>query len=78
MLSTIKLIKEKVMSKYVLINVQGIHDITTKVFDDDVKLYEYLEDFFEDEDEYTPDDLMPYGEVNLDYQTLKVILIEEK
>ena len=65
------------MSKYVLINVQGIHDVTTKAFDDDVKLYEYLEDFFEG-DEYTPDDLMPYGEVRLDYQTLKVILIEEK
>lgn len=78
MLSTIKLIKEKVMSKYVLVNVQGVHDVTTKVFDDDVKLYEYLEDFFEDDDEYTPDDLMPYGEVNLDNQTLKVILIEEK
>ena len=66
------------MSKYVFINVQGVHDVTTKVFDDDVKLYEYLEDFFEDDDEYTPDDLMPYGEVKLDYQTLKVILIEEK
>ena len=66
------------MSKYVLVNVQGVHDVTTKVFDDDVKLYEYLEDFFEDDDEYTPDDLMPYGEVNLDNQTLKVILIEEK
>ena len=66
------------MSKYVFINVQGVHDVTTKVFDNDVKLYEYLEDFFEDEDEYTPDDLMPNGEVNLDYQTLKVILIEEK
>ena len=78
MLSTIKLIKEKVMSKYVLVNVQGVHDVTTKVFDDDVKLYEYLDAFFEHTDEYTPDDLMPCGEVNLDYQTLKVILIEEK
>ena len=66
------------MSTYVFINVQGVHDVTTKVFDDDVKLYEYLKDFFEDEDEYTPDDLIPHGEVNLDYQTLKVILIEEK
>ena len=66
------------MSKYVFINVQGVHDVITEVFDDDVKLYEYLEDFFEDDDEYTPDDLMPYGEVKLDYQTLKVILIEEK
>ena len=65
------------MSKYVLVNVQGVHDVTTKVFDDDVKLYEYLEDFFEDDDEYTPDDLMPNGEVRLDNQTLKVILIEE-
>ena len=66
------------MSKYVFINVQGVHDVITEVFDDDVKLYEYLKDFFEDEDEYTPDDLMPCGEVRLDYQTLKVILIEEK
>lgn len=66
------------MSKYVLVNVQGVHDVTTKVFDNDVKLYEYLEDFFEDDDEYTPDDLMPNGEVRLDNQTLKVILIEEK
>lgn len=65
------------MSKYVLVNVQGVHDVTTKLFDDDVKLYEYLEDFFED-DEYTPDDLIPNGEVHLDNQTLKVILIEEK
>ena len=65
------------MSKYVFINVQGIHDVTTKVFDDDVKLYEYLKDFFEDDDEYTPDDLIPNGEVRLDNQTLKVVLIEE-
>ena len=65
------------MSKYVLVNVQGVHDVTTKVFDNDVKLYEYLEDFFEDDDEYTPDDLMPSGEVRLDNQTLKVILIKE-
>ena len=65
------------MSKYVLVNVQGIHDVITKVFDDDVLLYEYLKDFFEDDDEYTPDDLMPSGEVRLDNQTLKVILIEE-
>ncbi len=65
------------MSKYVFINVQGVHDVITEVFDNDVKLYEYLEDFFEDDDEYTPDDLMPYGEVCLDYQTLKVVLIEE-
>ena len=65
------------MSKYVLVNVQGVHDVTTKVFDNDVKLYEYLEDFFEDDLNYSPDDLMPYGEVWLDNQTLKVILIEE-
>ena len=66
------------MSKYVFINVQGVHDVITEVFDDDVKLYEYLKDFFEDDDEYTPDDLMPCGEVWLSNQTLKVILIEEK
>ena len=65
------------MSKYVLVNVQGVHDVITKVFDDDALLYEYLEDFFEHTDEYTPDDLMPCGEVRLDYQTLKVVLIEE-
>lgn len=64
------------MSKYVLINVQGISDITTKVFDDDTKLYEHLEDFFEDSNEYSPDDLMPCGEVNLDYQTLIVVEVE--
>ena len=63
------------MSKYVLINVQGLHDITTKVFDDDTKLYDYLLDFFEDMDEYAPDDLMPFGTVHLDYQTLKVLEI---
>ena len=65
------------MCKYVFINVQGVHDVITEVFDNDVKLYEYLEDFFEPTDEYTPDDLMPCGEVRLDYQTLKVVLIEE-
>lgn len=65
------------MSKYVLINVQGVHDVTTKVFDEDTKLYEYLLDFFEDEDEYSPDDLMPSGTVHLDYQTLKVLHIED-
>ena len=65
------------MSKYVLVNVQGVHDVTTKVFDNDVKLYEYLEDFFEHDLSDSPDDLMPYGEVWLSNQTLKVILIEE-
>ena len=62
--------------KYVLINVQGVHDVNTKVFDSDVKLYEYLVDFFGDDDEYSPDDLMPFGEVQMDFQTLKVIHIK--
>ena len=63
------------MSKYVLINVQGVHNVTTIVFDEDTKLYDYLLEFFEDEDEYAPDDLMPKGTVYLDGQTLKVLEI---
>ncbi len=63
------------MSKYVLINVQGVHDVTTKVFDEDTKLYDYLLDFFEDKEENAPDDLMPNGTVYLDYQTLVVLEI---
>ena len=63
------------MSKYVLINVQGLHDITTKVFNEDKKLYDYLLDFFEDEGDYTPDDLIPSGTVYLDGQTLEVLEI---
>lgn len=63
------------MSKYVLINVQGVHDVTTKVFDEDTKLYDYLLDLFEDKEEYAPDDLMPNGTVYLDYQTLRVLEI---
>lgn len=61
------------MSKYVLINVQGVSDVTTKVFDEDAKLFDYLKDFFEDDENYTPDDLMPYGQVYLDNQTLIVV-----
>lgn len=64
------------MSKYVLINVQGISDVTTRVFDEDTKLYDYLEDFFEDDKNYSPDDLMPFGRVVLDYQTLIVVEVE--
>lgn len=63
------------MSKYVFIDVQSVRDVTTKVFDNDVELYEYLDVFFEHDLNYSPDDLMPYGEVWLDNQTLKVILI---
>ena len=66
------------MSKYVLVNVQSVRDVTTKVFDNEVELYKYLDVFFEYDLSYSPDDLMPYGEVWLDNQTLKVILIEEK
>ena len=65
------------MSKYVFIDVQSVRDVTTKVFDNEVELYEYLDVFFEHDLSYSPDDLMPYGEVWLDNQTLKVILIEE-
>lgn len=64
------------MSKYVLINVQGVSDVTTRVFDEDTKLYDYLEDFFEDDKNYSPDDLMPFGRVVLDYQTLIVVEVE--
>lgn len=63
------------MSKYVLINVQGIHDVSTRVFDNIDTLEQYLEDFFED-DEYGVGDLLPFGEVNMDYQTLKVLEIK--
>mgnify|MGYP000653318857 CR=1 FL=1 len=41
----------------------------------DTKLYEYLLEFFEDEDDYTPDDLIPSGTVYLDGQTLEVLEI---
>lgn len=64
------------MSKYILINVQGIHDVSTRVFDNIDALEQYLEDFFEEDDEYSVDDLFPYGEVNMDYQTLKVLEIK--
>ena len=64
------------MSKYVLINVQGVHDVTTMVFDEDTKLYNCLLDLFEDDDVYAPDDLMPNGTVYLDYQTLRVLKID--
>lgn len=64
------------MSKYVLVNVQGISDVTTRVFDEDTKLYDYLEDFFEDDENYSPDDLIPFGRVVLDYQTLIVVEVE--
>ena len=64
------------MSKYVFINVQGINDVTTGVFESGTKLYDYLEDFFEDDENYSPDDLMPFGRVFLDYQTLIVVEVE--
>lgn len=64
------------MNKYVLINVQGIHDVSTRVFDNIDTLEQYLDDFFEEDDEYSVDNLLPYGEVNMDYQTLKVLEIK--
>ena len=64
------------MNKYILINVQGIHDVSTRVFDNIDTLEQYLEDFFEEDDEYSVDNLLPYGEVNMDYQTLKVLEIK--
>ncbi len=63
------------MSKYVLINVQGVHDIIAEVFDSVSDLEEYLSDFEFDED-VGVENLVPSGEVNLDYQTLKVIEIK--
>ena len=64
------------MSKYILINVQGIHDVSTRVFDNIDTLEQYLEDFFDEDDEYSVDDLLPHGEVKRDYQTLKVLEIK--
>lgn len=64
------------MNKYVLINVQGVHDISTLVFTKIGDLEEYLNDFFDKDDEYSVGDLLPYGEVNRDYQTLKVLEIK--
>lgn len=63
------------MSKYVFINVQDVHDVMTKVFDSVTDLEDYLCDF-EFDDDVSVENLVPSGEVNLDYQTLKVIEIK--
>lgn len=68
------------MSKYVFINVQGIHDVSTKVFNSYEELESYVEGFCEDDVDddgnLISDCILPYGEANLDYQTLKVIKID--
>ena len=66
------------MSKFVFINVQGISDINVEILDSEKELEEYIKDFFCDDDEFEKalDKLTPYGEMNLDYQTLMVVKIE--
>ena len=67
------------MSKFVFINVQGISDISVKILDSEKELEEYIKDFFcDDEDEFQRalDELTPYGEMDLDDQTLKVVKIK--
>lgn len=64
------------MSNYVLVNVQGVHDVTTRVFNSLKDIDDYLTDFFDEEEEYSKDDILPYGEINRDFQTLKVIRID--
>lgn len=64
------------MKKYVVINVQGCHDVSTKIFHTKKDLRQYLEYFLEDgedEPEYCAEDLIPCGQIYGDGQMLKVI-----
>lgn len=64
------------MSKYVFINVQGVSDVSTKIFDDYEALEDFVKDFFDEDDEdgeYSAEDLLPCGKVNLFDQTLIVL-----
>ena len=63
------------MSKYVFINVQGASDVSTRIFDNYESVEEYVKDFF-DEDDYSYEDLLPYGEVRMYDQTLIVLEVE--
>jgi hypothetical protein len=65
------------MSKYVFINVQGVSDVSTRIFDNCESVEEYVKDFFdEDEDDYSYEDLLPYGEIRMYDQTLIVLEVE--
>lgn len=61
------------MSKYVFINVQGVSDVSTKIFDDYEALEDFVKDFFDEDGEYSAEDLLPCGEVSLFDQTLIVL-----
>ena len=63
------------MSKYVFINVQGVNDVSTRIFDNYESVEAYVKDFF-DEDDYSYEDLLPYGEIRMYDQTLIVLEVE--
>ena len=67
------------MSKYVFINVQGVSDVSTRTFDNYEKLVDFVKDLFDEDDEdaeYSVEDLLPYGEVNMFDQTLIVLKVD--
>ena len=67
------------MSKYVFINVQGVSDVSTRTFDNYEKLADFVKDLFDEDDEdteYSVEDLLPYGEVNMFDQTLIVLKVD--
>lgn len=61
------------MSKYVFINVQSVSDISTRIFDDYESLENYVHKFFDEEDDYSYEDLLPCGEIRMYDQTLIVL-----
>ena len=64
------------MSKYVFINVQGISDVNTRVFENYESLEKYVKDFFDEEYECSYEDLLPYGEIQTYDQTLIVLEVK--
>ena len=67
------------MSKYIFINVQGVSDVSTRIFDNYEKLVDFVKDLFDEDDEdaeYSAEDLLPYGEVNMFDQTLIVLKVD--
>ena len=64
------------MNKYVFINVQGISDVNTRVFENYESLEKYVKDFFAEEDECSYEDLLPYGEIQTYDQTLIVLEVK--
>lgn len=64
------------MSKYVFINVQGVNDVNTRIFENYESLEKYVKDFFDEEDECSYEDLLPYGEIQTYDQTLIVLEIK--